>query len=241
MRKTLIYAAAGLAVCALLAGCGPPAEKPYAVVGIDCSGSTAEFDNQYAAERTAAIEWVAREQGEVTVDLIDGNALAGFENRFTKQFKPDPGLGGNQLLVADALTQQGEQAAAEAGQALKGGCQTDGSDPLGFALAAAQTLPRDGRPKFLVFLSDMYQRAQGLDLYHAPLTDQWIKEEIDQLEAADKVAQFPDGAKVIVVGGGRSGGGVPAQVAIHVERFWKAYFQAGGADVVAWGPRFTAP
>lgn len=236
--KTL---AAGATIAAVLAGCGAD-HKPYVIAAKDVSCEACELRNDYDTELTRMVDWVAERKGTIVVDVIDGNALASFDGRHTVSFEPDPSLGGNEQLIKDDLRAKARRARGKLDAALMDGGQTEGSDPLGFALAAAPVL-RKHDDAYLVFGSDMIQHAptaDELDLYHPPTVGPEFDSVIKRLKAANKIPNL-EGVQVVVIGGARSSGAVTADEAIAIKRFWQRLFAEAGAELAAWGPRFDAP
>jgi len=228
-------------VTAGVAGCGHD-PKPYVVAGKDVSCAECAARNNYDAEFDRLLDWTAEQRGVLVADVIDGNALASFQQRFRGAFEPDPSLGGNPQLIADDLRAKARRERGRAHAALEVDGQTKGSDPLGFALAAAPQL-RGHEEAHLVFLSDMVQRApkvDRLDLYQPAMTAKQIEATVKRLKAERKLPNLT-GVHVAVVGGGRSSGQITAEQAIAIKRFWMRLFREAGARAITWGPRFTPP
>ncbi len=231
------------AIIAVLAGCGG-GPAPQVVVGDDVSASGQGYVNNYGPELHRAIDWVASKRGSVVVDVIDGNAAASFRQRYVGSFQPDPSLGGNDTLIRDDLATKAAQAARQAAATVATGGQNPGSDPLGFIIQAAKVLAHHPKqPRYLVLLSDMLQAAPAddrLDLYHEDLTARGVDRTIRRLRAEGKLPNLT-GVGIVVVGGGRSAGGIGTDRAAGVERFWQTYLRAAGAHVASYGPRFAVP
>lgn len=246
MRRPVRVRAVVAPVALVLAAVGCTAvareSRSATVVLFDASNSTRTDAVRARYERTfdLVLANLRDDGGALGVDVIDDAPLAHGELPVSDTFQPCTILD-NSLDCRQTL----ESTSAEARHAVRAIWERHalGTDVFGALSLAEQFFAAypGWNPRTLVICSDMVQFANGLRF---PAVRDWSQPAIRDLLSRAPAVDLA-GVQVYVVGAGAtSGGRLTAERIEGIERFWRAWFEAMGANVVFYGanlPRFPIP
>jgi hypothetical protein len=210
-------AVVGTAGCAVLSGNASQADAadgPLTVVLFDVSRSTDDpaIRERYAEAFDRVLQATAASQGTLVADVIDDNPLAHASYPIDVTFAPCDPLTENRLTCEARAAESIQEATGVSREILGGPSGPAGTDiRAGVALAARVfgAYPAASE-RSLVVLSDMVE--------HAPA------------RAEDPPSL--GGVRVYVVGAGVvANGSLPARRILAIERTWRRFFAAAGADL----------
>ncbi len=246
--------AGGVALAALLAGCGgslpsvggkePPRQAPTFVVLADNSlDATAEA----RAESLRVVGIVARaaagQRGTVAIAAFQRHALGSISWPISHTFEPSEAVpAGNSYYAEQDLERQVRELLAQARSLFSNRQPTVGTDIVGSLIAAAERFAAAGAGRRVLVLSSnmlAVSPADGLRFKRQRLTPGFIAKTLRRLKREEKIPDLA-GVCVHVVGAGLAPTAeIPTSQQLGLRRFWQGYFERAGASLAAWEPTLT--
>ena len=213
-----------------------PSRVTMVLVDVSSSTKEGEIRDRYLEvfrdQILAATDGEGDDGGIVGGDVIDENPLAHGSLPIDAELRPC-GIHDVKIDCEDRLQAERQQAVEAMEALLEQGSK--GTDVFGGLSLSEDYFAayRTASERSLVIFSDMEQSARG---FRFGRIEDWSERAIQRL--LDEVPPIPlEGVRIYVAGAGRTAADrlSPEQID-GIERFWRAYFERAGAEVVSFGP-----
>jgi hypothetical protein len=242
--RTIGLAAALIAASLGTACSHPPSPTPQIVTLIDRSGSA---NGQAVAGRdvdafTQLAAYAARSGGFVAAETIEANPLQHSATPVAVDFQLPKAVRDNPVYASPLRARRREVAMTAMRRLLRQPADSRGSDILSAIQVAARFFAEGRRhsPQMLTICSDMIQSSAQYNFYDQPLDEGSIDCLVAQLRAEGQIPNLHD-VVVYAVGVGEDAvNEIAPERNRQIERFWRTYFTAAGAQLASYAATLQA-